>query len=128
MNRAYLGTAVAYPTVIDSRGRQATVSDALLIQQSLKIILSTPVGSRFRNRSFGSNVHLLLFEPNDTVLLNLLEYFIEDAIDTWEKRVQYEDVEFTQLPDRIECLISYRIKASNAVDTLIFPFYRELKK
>jgi uncharacterized protein len=126
--RDYLGTGIKYPYEINDFGRIALASQKELVQQSISRILLTPVGSNFMNRDFGSRLRDLVHEPNDGVLFSLLNYFISDAIERWEKRVQYIETDFEQIePDKIHCIPRYIIRASNEIDSFIYPFYRELK-
>lgn len=130
MNTNYFGRGIKHPTEIDEYGRVMLSSDKELIQQSIRTILSTPVGSHFFNREYGSHISRLLFEPNDRILVSLLDYFIYDAIDKWEKRVKFIDVSFEQpprQPELINCRPIYLIRKSNEIDSFIYPFYRELK-
>ena len=80
----YLGTASQFPTVITSLGRRNIVAGIDNIKQALTELLTTPIGSVFFNRAWGSRLYLLLFEPNDTILeslaisfVNLFSYEIE---------------------------------------------------
>jgi uncharacterized protein len=126
--RDYLGTGIKYPYEVNDFGRISLASQKELVQQSIYRILQTPVGSNFMNRDFGSHLRELLHEPNDNVLLSLLDYFIGDAISKWEKRVVFIDTAFeVSEPDKIFCTPRYIIRASNEIDSFIYPFYRELK-
>jgi phage baseplate assembly protein W len=126
MERDYLGRGVAHPARIDTYGRQALIADVELVKQSIQRILSTPVGSDFMNRAFGSEVRQVEFEPNDTVSQALLEYFIGDAIDKWEKRVRYVDTEFETVGvDQLNARVLFQLLGRNEVDSYVYPFYRE---
>jgi phage baseplate assembly protein W len=128
--RNYLGTGLKYPYKVNTYGRVELATENELIQQSILRILQTPVGSTYMNRDFGSHLRELVHEPNDTVLFNLLDYFIREAIETWEKRVSFISTEFEQPeenPGLINCIPTYLIRQSNQIDSFIYPFYRELK-
>lgn len=130
MARSYLGVGIKYPYSIDEFGAIELQSDKDLVKQSIIRILSTKKGSVFFNRKFGSYVSELLFEPNDTVLFELLDFHIIEAIEEWEKRVEIisNQIKINELNSkRIDVVINYRILASNEVDSFIYPFYRELK-
>lgn len=62
------------------------------VEQSIRIILSTPIGSRVMRRDFGSRLHELIDAPmNDR---NKLAAFvaIAEAISKWEPRFRLENV------------------------------------
>ena len=52
--------------------------------------------------NFGSRIHDLVFEPNDTVLHGLIRYYVIDAIKKWEKRVIVADVTIDTSPDKTD--------------------------
>jgi phage baseplate assembly protein W len=127
MIQRYIGTGLKYPLQQDELGKAVLIKGQELIRQSISKILSTPLGSRFFNREYGSRIKELIFEPNDDILKGLLEFHIEDAIAKWEKRVEYIDTQFHFDHDKslINCIIYYRIHSSNQQDSLVWPFYRQ---
>lgn len=130
MNKVYLGRAMKYPFEL-KKGSAVLQYDDALIQQSITILLNTPVGTRFMLRSFGSRCREVLFEPNDEVQEDLLSYFISSAIGQWEKRVAFVSCEFTRPDEKDEavlfCEISYRNLKSNEINSFVYPFYKTLK-
>jgi len=127
--RKYLGIGIKYPIEISSTGAVELNSDVALVRQSIVRILETKKGSVFNNRSFGSDVRDLLFEPNDSILFSLLDYHVVEGIRQSEKRVANVSTEITNNSSessRVDVKIKYSILASNEVDSFIFPFYREV--
>lgn len=127
-DREYLGQGVKYPTTLVN-GKALLTNDRDLVEQSIKIILSTPKGVRFMLPEFGSRLNELMFEQNDEVLDDLLSYFIYEAITAWEKRVKFVKVEFSRDDSEeatVFCKISYRIIQSNEINSFIYPFYKKL--
>lgn len=129
MNYDYLGSSMQYPASVDSYGKAGIVQGIDSVKQSIDQILSTPEGSRFFLPEWGSRLHEVCFEPADEVLESLLRLFIFEALDKWERRIQYLDSSFTFNSDEnaVYCDIQYQILASNKIDSFIFPFYRSLK-
>lgn len=123
--RAYLGVAIKYPITIDS-GRPALIADFELINQSIRDILSTPVGTRLFLREYGSRIRECLFEPNDEVLEGLLEMCIFEAVRNWEGRTQFVKVTFETSITVVLCTIYHKPLASNEIQSFIYPFYRKL--
>ena len=101
------------------------------INQSIKTILDTPVGSRFNNVYFGSNLHKRVFEPNDYVLKDLLYYDIYGALQRWEARIVIKDVEFITWEEdnsvsehQINILITYLVTSTQQIGSYVYPFVR----
>lgn len=122
----YLGTALKHPLAVVN-GAGVIVPGPEAIKQSIRMILMTPVGSRFFLREYGSKLQELLFEQNDTVFVNMVYQYVYDALTYWEKRVQFLDCQVTlQENDAASISITYKILSSNEVDSFVYPFYRQL--
>lgn len=124
-NRVYLGRGLKFPIQL-LQGKGATSVDLSLLNQSIKIILDTPIGSRLFLPDFGSRLRELIFEPNDEVLHDLLSLFIFEALDKWERRIKVLKVECLTNEDKVECTVSYRALNSNEIESFIYPFYKKL--
>lgn len=130
MARQYLGQGVKFPYEVNAYGRIALQNDVDLVKQSLSILFCEPVGTEFYREHYGSQIREAMFEPNDTILRSLLDYFISDAIQKWEKRINLVDIKYTQpnnQPSFVNCTIFFVLRQSSEIDSFIFPFYRELK-
>lgn len=124
----YLGVAEKYSLTPDVNAGIVLISGVDIVKQSIFDILSTPKGTHFPNESYGCNLHLLRFQPNDKILMSLAIYFISEALFVWEKRIRVLDVICEAVNvSQINCIVYYRILASNEVDSFVFPFYKELK-
>jgi len=128
-NRPYLGVGEAFPPQITNLGRPALIDDSALIKQSLEILFNEPIGSELMREHYGSRLREALFEPNTLVLISMLDYYIVDAIEKWERRIAIVDIKynFGNTPSVINCTVIYRIKQSSEIDSFIFPYYRQLK-
>lgn len=129
----FLGVGFKYPMQTDTIGQVAKVGGRESIRQSIAEILSTPIGERFFNRGYGSNLHLLTFEQNDDILHNLLRTYTQEAIFNNERRVKLTDIEFEDVAEHgnvslVNVTLKYQILGSNEIDTFIYPFYREIQK
>jgi len=127
----FLGRSFKYPFQPDTKAQIAIVDGRESIRQSIGSILGTPKGTRYFLREYGSDIHLLKFEPNDDILRSLLVTLSADAIFIWEKRVRllsvaFQDDEENPKVDQINMQIKYEILGSNEIDSFIFPFYREI--
>lgn len=126
VSNAYLGKGIKFPLQINS-GSPVLVEGSELVEQAIHRILNTPVGSTFFHREYGSRLHEVKGKPVNIVTESLLQIVIKEAIDKWEKRVQFIKVDFTPSGSVIDCFISYKILASNEVKTFVYPFYNEIE-
>lgn len=122
-NFQYLGTSIKSPWQIQ-KGRVTTVTGTENVRQSIERLLSTPKGSVFFSREYGSRIAEMLFETNNTVAAEMLRFFIFEAIRDWEPRVKFVACT-TQIEDnRIMCDIQYRILSTNEIQSFVYPFYK----
>lgn len=59
-----------------------------VLNESINQIIETRRGTRLFNRSFGSNVGDLLFEPMSSLVSDIILMEIQQAVETWEPRVK----------------------------------------
>lgn len=123
-NLNYLGKSIKYPIAV-SNGQIVSVKDIELIKQSIVDILSTPLGSRYMQRNYGSRLSESLFEPNNKILAVILENDIVDALAIWEKRITVERLSFDFKEAQVDCHIYFRINANGKFETFVYPFYRQ---
>ncbi|MBB4268101.1 GPW/gp25 family protein [Roseospira visakhapatnamensis] len=72
-----------------SRNHGARLPDELAdITQSVQTIVTTPVGSRLRRRTFGSHVFDLIDAPGNAAGTLRLIAAAADAVERWERRVR----------------------------------------
>jgi uncharacterized protein len=123
--RACLGTGWAFPPQLDVRGELATVSCADDIRQAIRIILSTSPGERVMRPDFGAGLPALMFEPLNTTTMTLARRRVEEALTTWEPRIDRVTVKVTAEArvGRLLIDIEYRVRATNTFYNLVYPFY-----
>jgi hypothetical protein len=122
-----LGVGWAFPVGVDARGRIALVRHKLDIDEAIRIILETPKGQRVMRPEFGSNLHDLIFAPNNATTAGLAAYYVEEALGMWEPRITVLEVDAhadEADPGRLLIEILYEIKATYDRRTLVYPFYR----
>jgi uncharacterized protein len=127
VKRDFVGTGWAFPPAADGRGGIALVSDADKIEQSIRIILMTPIGQRVMRPTFGSRLYELVFAPADAETFGLAEMYVQDALTFWEPRIELVEVTATTEPIRRHVMlikIRYRIKATHDERSLVYPFYQ----
>jgi phage baseplate assembly protein W len=122
----FLGQGWAFPPSF-SRGANTAdmVSKQEDINQSLGILLSTSLGERFLQPTYGCNLHDYLFESLDDSMKSFLEDLIRTAILLHEPRIKLERIEMLTKP--LEGLILfeiyYWIRTTNTRTNFVYPFY-----
>jgi phage baseplate assembly protein W len=127
-NNAFLGLGLAFPPAPDSRGAIATVASAEDIRQSIQIILATNRGERIMRPDFGAGLRDFVFEPADLSTIHRVQTRVQEALIDWEPRIDVLQVTVTldtAAKNTLYISISYRVRATNAVANLVYPFYLE---
>jgi phage baseplate assembly protein W len=122
----FLGRGWAFPVGLALDDEVAMVADAEDIRQSIRIILETDPGERVMRPDFGAGLRRLLFEPITTNTLALVQHRVEEALTTWEPRIDVIDVAVSadEAPSgRLLITIEYAIRATNTFYNLVYPFY-----
>ena len=121
-----LGTGLAFPLAVDRRGAIALVSDHNDVEQAIAIILSTAPGERPMRPEFGCGVHDYVFDVIDAGTLGRMEEEIRRALERWEPRIDVLQVDFEldgNADGSLAITIEYRLRATNDVRNLVYPFY-----
>lgn len=125
-SRDFLGIGWSFPPRLDPTGRIATVTHEQDIQEAIFLILRTRPGERPMRPRFGSRLHLLAFQPNDAATAGLARRYVTEALSRWEPRIDNIEVMAgpdEDRPERMIIEITYRIRSTNSVRNLVFPFY-----
>ena len=121
-----IGSGLAFPLQVDRRGGIALARDETDIEQAIELILATAPGERPMRPEFGCGVHDFVFDTIDASTIGKMELAIRDALDRWEPRVIVETVEFDLdevSEGRLIIDIGYRIRVTNTIRNLVYPFY-----
>ena len=124
-SKAFLGQGWNFPVSLDENGnlRQATYEDD--VQQAIRIILGTARGERVMRPDFGAGLKPLAFEPINTTTMSLVKHRVEEALITWEARIDNIIVQVSAEPGvgRLMIDIRYRLRKTNTFYNLVYPFY-----
>jgi phage baseplate assembly protein W len=86
--------------------------------------MDTAPGERPMRPEFGCAVHDYVFERVDAETTGRIEDAVRSALDRWEPRVVVETIGFdTPEPGVLLIDVRYRIKATNDLRNLVYPFY-----
>ena len=121
-----LGAGIAFPLQVDRRGGLALARDETDIDQAIELILGTAPGERPMRPEFGCGVHDFVFDTIDAGTVARMETEIRGALDRWEPRVEVSDVRFDLEgadTGRLLIQIDYRVRATNHMRNLVYPFY-----
>ena len=124
MTNNFLGEGLSFPFQIDKYNKVKTSQYERSIEESIIIILSTKLGERLMRPEFGCKIHNLLFAPNTIDTHNLAIFYVKEALETWEHRINLLKIDVSmELENSIHINIDYQIQESNSVYNLVYPFY-----
>ena len=125
--RAFLGVGPAFPLRLDSAGNLAMTSLDDHVRQSIVLILSTDRGERAMRPEFGAGLNRMLFAPLVPATAALIAHQVKTALIRNEPRIEVEAV--TVAPGNQAAVllidITYRVRRTDTVTNLVFPFYLE---
>ena len=123
----FLGVGWAYPVSTDPlTGDIALAYYKADVAQAIRIILETSPGERVMRPRFGCGIHDLTFAEINVTTIRAIEASVREALITYEARVEVIDVTVDPSDALIGVLqvgVSYRIRATNQEDNLVYPFY-----
>lgn len=129
--KAFLGSGLNFPLRVNALGSLELVSAEKDIEQSIGIILGTHIGERVMRPEFGCQVHDLIFEPRDAVLVGKIRADVTRALARWEPRIQVVDVrpEFDPESDGgILVYIDYLVNLTHDQRSIVYPFFIEAQE
>src|SRR5215207_8390239 len=88
----FVGSGWGFPLRVNSRGGLDMSRGERDIEESIHIILSTPIGERRMRPEFGCGVHDLVFATNDPTTHGLIQHYVLEALTLWEPRIEVLDV------------------------------------
>jgi uncharacterized protein len=124
---AFLGRGWSFPPRVSRLTKATEMEEADRdIVQSLYVLLSTSQGERVMVPTYGCDLIRFVFADLTTTMLSEMREMIATAIIRWEPRIDLTEV--TVAPDPLEPAvvrvgIAYRIRATNARNNLVWPFY-----
>ena len=125
-SNAYLGTGWAFPPTFNKSDGAQLVRAEDDICQSLQILLSTRLGERVMQPTYGCNLEELLFEPlNPTVSSNIKE-LVRTAILYHEPRIRLNRLDLSLDPavqGVVLITVYYTIISTNSRFSFVYPFY-----
>lgn len=96
------------------------------IKEAIMIILQTAKGERMMNPDFGCGIHDFIFESMNTSSLTRIESSVNEALTSWEPRIQNIVVTATADKDvqgKLLISVSYNVIATNNNMNVVYPFF-----
>lgn len=124
--RAFLGNGWRFPVRPGPRGGFAWSSAEQDIEEAIWIILGTTPGERQMLPRFGCGIHRYVFAPNNPATRSGIAGDVRTALATFEPRIDVIDVRVEDTPEepaRLLVRIDYRVRRTNALHNLVYPFY-----
>jgi phage baseplate assembly protein W len=126
----FLGVGWRFPVQVaadeDGKERIAVSRYVQSVEDSIRIILGTARGERVMRPDFGADLHRLTFSPNNTSTAGLAIFYVQEALQKWEPRIELLDVDAE--PDENDAntlliTVEYKIISMNTEHNLVYPFY-----
>ena len=89
------GKGVSFPLRVGPDGGIVWSTGELNVRECICTILRTAPGERVERPTFGCGLDQILFEPNSTATLRLIQDRVTNAISLWEPRVSLNNVTAT---------------------------------
>ena len=121
----FIGNGWAFPAGINRNGSVRLVTGTEEVDAAIRMILSTVPGERVMRPDFGCSMWEQLFAPLTATTLGLIEQAVREALERWEPRIELESVyaDGDQASGAVHITVGYRLKSTNDVRNLVFPFY-----
>ena len=124
--KAFLGVGWAFPLAFDGAGSPGVAAYEEDVRQAIRIILGTNPGERLMRSSFGAGLDDFLFAPITAGTRERLRTRVRDALIDWEPRIDVLEVTVVvagPVRNRLDITIRYRVRATNTLHNLVYPFY-----
>jgi phage baseplate assembly protein W len=125
MGKEFLGKGWRFPVTLDG-GRTSYASEEQKVEQAILIVLGTARGERVMRPDFGSRLHELVFASITSTTKSLAAHYVVEALTQWEPRIDVLRVDVSDAEAATGTLlidIEYRVRATNSIFNLVYPFY-----
>jgi uncharacterized protein len=127
-HNSFLGRGWDFPPVFEKASKTVKMlEDEKDIESSLDILLSTRLGERIMQPTYGCNLDEMVFESINLTLRTYLKDLVENAILFFEPRIQLDELEIDTARESEGVLfikISYIVRSTNSRFNYVYPFYK----
>lgn len=128
-DHSFLGTGWGFPPSFNKAlNRVGMLKDEEDIQSSLHILLTTRIGERVMQPTYGCNLDELVFESLTTTFKSYIRDLVMTAILFHEPRIKLNNVTLDnsrELEGIILIEIDYTIRSTNTRFNFVFPYYKK---
>jgi phage baseplate assembly protein W len=124
--RRFLGVGWKFPLQVTPNGKIAQARAEQRVEESILLVLATARGERPMLPDFGCGIHDLVFSENNASTIALVVHMVRTALVKYEPRIDVLDVlaeSTADSPNMLLVRVSYRIRSTNAIGNLVYPFY-----
>ena len=124
----FTGKGWRFPLKVNAKGGLSWSEGPERIQDAVWIIIKTALGERVMRPRFGAGVDDFVFQPNSPAIRTALASSIKSALLEWEPRIELEAVRVDPVPgepSQVLASIEYRIRTTNELFNVVYPFYLE---
>lgn len=124
-SKTFLGVGWNFPLAANG-GQAQMVEYEEDIRQAILIILLTNGSERVMRPTFGAGLNAFLFEPVNPTTMASVKTRVHDALVDWEPRIDVMDVAVEPSQKDLSTVlidITYRVRATNGIGNLVYPFY-----
>lgn len=127
MDRAFLGRGWSFPPQFDKAAKAVLMlEEERDIESSLEILLTTKIGERVMQPTYGCNLNDLVFESTNLTLLTYMKDLIENAILYHEPRIELEQLEIDtsrQNEGLLLIVLYYLVRTTNSRYNFVYPYF-----
>jgi phage baseplate assembly protein W len=126
MSTDFHGRGMTFPLRLGVAGISESAG-AAKVEESIRVVLGTQYGERLMRPRFGCNLRSLAFAPNNVATANLARYYVAEGLAQSEPRIEVLDVAVANdnAGGTLVITIGYRLRGTQDVRTLVYPFYLE---
>ena len=127
-NGSFLGTGWSFPPSFDNVSAETVMlTEEDDVRSSLHILLTTRLGERVMQPTYGCNLDELVFESMTTTFKSYIKDLVKTAILYHEPRIKLNKVDLDDSRDLegvILIIIDYTIRSKNTRFNYVYPFYK----
>jgi|ERR1700730_2881104 len=124
--RSFLGVGWAFPPCPADDGSTAMIAYEKDVEQSIRIILGTDWGERLMRPDFGAGLNAFVFGSLNRTTMQQVQTRVQESLVKWEPRIDVKQVDVSiDTTERSKLLIeiTYRVRVTNTLRNLVYPFY-----
>lgn len=111
-----IGSGVLFPFKVsegeNGKGVYPVLGDTNLIENNVHHLVVYPIGFRFRQEDYGTNLKLYLEEPNTQALAFIIKNMLKSLVSAYESRINLYQIESIQYEDWLVQRLHYQLSGT----------------